>query len=44
MIQTKNSKLEAKYMELFKEHKALKKDHTLFVSFLGKLFNGDSNA
>ena len=43
-MQTKNSKLEAKYVELFKEQKAVKKDHSVFVAFLARLFNGDGSA
>lgn len=42
-LQNKHSKLEAKYVEIFKESKNLKKDHTVFVSFLAKYFNCESN-
>lgn len=44
ILQSKNTKLEAKYVELFKEQKAIKKDYAVFVAFLGKLFNGEGNA
>ena len=44
ILQNKNSKLEAKYVELFKESKAVKKDHSVFVAFLNKLFNVEGNA
>lgn len=35
-LQSKNSKLETKYVELFKEHKAYKKDHSTFLALLAK--------
>lgn len=44
ILQSKNTKLEAKYVELFKEQKAVKKDHSVFLAFLSKLFNGEGNA
>lgn len=34
----KNAKLETKYVELFKEHKLLKKDHAVFVSIFLRYF------
>lgn len=43
-LQNKNAKLESKYVELFKEHKLLKKDHAVFVSFFGRFFKEGEEA
>ena len=37
-LQSKNSKLEGKYVELFKENKLLKQDRNNFVSFAASFF------
>jgi predicted nuclease with TOPRIM domain len=42
-LQNKQSKLEAKYVEVLKETKALKKDHVVFTSFFINFFNGEGN-
>jgi predicted nuclease with TOPRIM domain len=43
-LQNKNAKLESKYVELFKEHKLLKKDHTTFITFLAQYFSRNQNS
>lgn len=40
-LQNKNTKLEGKYVEVFKENKSLKQDRQSLISFLTAFFNED---